>query len=164
MFLLPDLNAYWRFVSKVEAAYLEFEAGHLSEHRDLFCNPTHEIHKFTSPRALQLDVWVVSIDRITVEDPLRPSKWKIANGHNAIASLLPKGPTDEKSLSEKFITRQWELVILGKDIDRVSKTIYFLIIGQRSKHAARVGTHVVWEHLEKVRGSTNIEQRRVRLM
>jgi hypothetical protein len=135
----------------------------LSEHRDLFCNPTHEIHKFTSPRALQLDVWVVSIDRITIEDPLRFSKWKIANGYTAIA-CLSEGPTDEESLSGKFTTRQWKLVILGKDIDWVSKKIYFLIIEQRSNHASRVGMLVVWEHLEKFRGSTNMEQRRVRLM
>jgi hypothetical protein len=131
----------------------------------LFRNSATTELQFRFPRALYLDVRVVSVEKLTVDDPLIQSGYntRIA-GFDATLSLS-QGPANPDDLSEMFGKRKWELIVLGT-LDFVPRPrIFLMVIKYHADSAARVGVMAVYSRALELFGQyIHVKRRRVRLM
>jgi hypothetical protein len=112
-FIIEAGGNYEYFRSEVFTVYLEFEPGCLLDHSYLFRNSATTELQFCFPQALHLDVWVVSLEKLAIDDlPIQSGCTTRVAGFDA-RLRLSQGPTNPDDLSEMFGKREWELIVLG---------------------------------------------------
>jgi hypothetical protein len=135
------------------------------DHSYLLRNPATTELQFRFPRALHLDVWVVSLEKLTVDDPLIQSGYNTRIDDLDAMLSLSQGPANPDDLSEMFGKRKWELIVLGT-LNFVSRPrIFFMVVEHHADSAARVGVMTIYcRTLELFGQYVNMKRRRVRLM